>query len=664
MTRTTAAESVILLLLSALVNLGCSRGKARIEYMSKLIAMQEQGSIDSTDMAMALENKDWRVREMAAGTCGIVRDVRFVPIMETMCDDSKPEITSAVFALGEIADPSSAKALFPLLRNDQPSVRRAAIEALGKIGGRGVADTLRSLLFGPECRFSELPLALWRLGDSLSLPTLKRMALDLGEDDSYGAAYALFRMAPDYGKRVFSYDLTCEAESGMAYAMDGMTRCDEIQPIAARGLGDSKDTTAILRAFDRYYDSLTRNAGIELIRAFGKNKIGGERLEKLLTKTDDSGLKRVIITALGQIGNTRSFDLVAEYLQDSSLQVRLAAISALPEFDKRESGKRMDEFIADTDWRIRAAVANTYGILGDRRSEKQLRQLLSDADDRVKEAAIEALGNYEIDRNLDLIKAAMLGASDFVVRSTAADVMGKSKSPAAMQLLIEAAGNVDSTENIDFCRSLVSALGNFVDSADAGRQAAAAIMPFLTYRDRIVRQDAASALGAFAPNDLDPGKFDVALDSEYLQFIIELRDEEPVAVIATTRGEIDLSLDPINAPRTVANFVTLARRGFYDGLSFHRVVQDFVVQGGCPRGDGWGGPGYMIREEINPTRFEAGTIGMATSGRDTGGSQFFICLSKQPHLDGRYTAFGRVTGGWDALYSIEMGDTIYSVTIE
>ena len=123
-------------------------------------------------------------------------------------------------------------------------------------------------------------------------------------------------------------------------------------------------------------------------------------------------------------------------------------------------------------------------------------------------------------------------------------------------------------------------------------------------------------------------------------------------------------LDPRNAPRTVANFVKLANRKFYDGLTFHRVVQNFVVQSGCPRGDGWGDPGYMIREEINPIDFQVGTIGMATSGRDTGGSQFFICLSAQPHLDGRYTAFGRVTEGWEALESIEMGDTIYTVTIE
>ena len=137
-----------------------------------------------------------------------------------------------------------------------------------------------------------------------------------------------------------------------------------------------------------------------------------------------------------------------------------------------------------------------------------------------------------------------------------------------------------------------------------------------------------------------------------------------VAVIETGRGVIKLKLEPEMALGTAANFIKLAERGFYDDLTFHRVVQNFVAQGGCPREDGWGGPGYTIREEINPLRFKRGTIGMATSGRDTGGSQFFICLSDQPHLDGRYTAFGQVIEGWDVLDKIEIGDQILSINIE
>ncbi len=132
--------------------------------------------------------------------------------------------------------------------------------------------------------------------------------------------------------------------------------------------------------------------------------------------------------------------------------------------------------------------------------------------------------------------------------------------------------------------------------------------------------------------------------------------------LSTAHGDLRLRLDCPEAPLTCLNFLQLARQGFYDGLTFHRVVPDFVVQGGDPRGDGWGGPGYTIRDEVNRLRFAAGTIGMALGGPDTGGSQFFITLSAQPHLDGAFTAFGRVVGGWGVLERIAPGDRILSVS--
>ncbi len=118
------------------------------------------------------------------------------------------------------------------------------------------------------------------------------------------------------------------------------------------------------------------------------------------------------------------------------------------------------------------------------------------------------------------------------------------------------------------------------------------------------------------------------------------------------------------APGTVANFVTLAGKGYFNGLTFHRVVPDFVIQGGDPHGDGWGGPGYAIRCEINPLLYDTGRLGMALSGKDTGGSQFFITQSPQPHLNGRYTIFGEVMEGQDVVDKIQVGDVIDEVRIE
>jgi len=135
--------------------------------------------------------------------------------------------------------------------------------------------------------------------------------------------------------------------------------------------------------------------------------------------------------------------------------------------------------------------------------------------------------------------------------------------------------------------------------------------------------------------------------------------------IATNRGTIDLELYPQHAPMTVNNFVFLARQGFYDGVSFHRVIPDFMIQGGDPTGSGRGGPGYRFADECsgNPLKHERGVISMANAGPNTNGSQFFITHVATPHLDGRHTVFGKVTSGQDVVDAIEQGDTMISVTI-
>jgi cyclophilin family peptidyl-prolyl cis-trans isomerase len=137
----------------------------------------------------------------------------------------------------------------------------------------------------------------------------------------------------------------------------------------------------------------------------------------------------------------------------------------------------------------------------------------------------------------------------------------------------------------------------------------------------------------------------------------------PQAYIETSKGNIQIELAVLDAPLTVDNFVTLARRGYFDGLTFHRVVPNFVVQGGDPRSDGEGGPGYTIRDELNPLPYLRGTVGMALDWADTGGSQFFITHGPQPHLDARYTVFGRVVAGQDVVDRLGQGDRIDRVAI-
>ncbi len=137
------------------------------------------------------------------------------------------------------------------------------------------------------------------------------------------------------------------------------------------------------------------------------------------------------------------------------------------------------------------------------------------------------------------------------------------------------------------------------------------------------------------------------------------------AVIKTDKGDITLELFTNEAPGTVENFEKLAKKGFYNGLTFHRVIPDFVIQGGCPVGNGTGGPGYTIKCETegNPHKHGTGALSMAHAGKDTGGSQFFITHSPQPHLDGVHTVFGQVIDGMDVVYDIRQGDVMNEVII-
>jgi cyclophilin family peptidyl-prolyl cis-trans isomerase len=141
-------------------------------------------------------------------------------------------------------------------------------------------------------------------------------------------------------------------------------------------------------------------------------------------------------------------------------------------------------------------------------------------------------------------------------------------------------------------------------------------------------------------------------------------DKKPRVSIVTEKGTIQLELYPEIAPGSVTNFIDIARSGFYDNISFHRVVPNFVIQGGCPNGDGWGGVNYTIRSELSPLHYDReGFLGMASAGNHTEGSQFFITHSPTLHLDGNYTIFGRVVKGMEVVHSIQLGDKIQTVEI-
>jgi peptidyl-prolyl cis-trans isomerase B (cyclophilin B) len=133
----------------------------------------------------------------------------------------------------------------------------------------------------------------------------------------------------------------------------------------------------------------------------------------------------------------------------------------------------------------------------------------------------------------------------------------------------------------------------------------------------------------------------------------------------TSKGIIEIELSPEYAPKTVNNFVFLTKEGFYDGVSFHRVIEDFVIQGGDPTGTGRGGPGYKFEDEFknNPLKHERGALSMANAGPNSNGSQFFIAHSPQPHLNGKHTVFGKVVNGLDVVDAIQQGDIMVAVSV-
>jgi cyclophilin family peptidyl-prolyl cis-trans isomerase len=192
-----------------------------------------------------------------------------------------------------------------------------------------------------------------------------------------------------------------------------------------------------------------------------------------------------------------------------------------------------------------------------------------------------------------------------------------------------------------------------------------ALKSALDSSDHLLRRRAAALLKAAGAGDFQSHIATVQTKNTTADYqrALARAGKQVRAVVLTDKGAFTIELLPDDAPLTVDSFVRLAARGYFNNITFHRVVPNFVVQGGDPRGDGNGGPGYQIRCEINEARYERGAVGMALSGKDTGGSQWFVTHSPQPHLDGGYTVFGRVTNGMEVVDRLMRGDVIRSITV-
>ena len=619
------------------------------------------------DLVELLADASPRVRRRTALAIGRVGRPEGVAPLVASLGDAEPEVRQmSAFALGLLGDESAAEPLLRALDDPSPLVQGRAAEALGRIGAAGAADAIGGLLRRYVAAAFELdpedvshPLApeveAFRLGlyALADLGAFEPLAAAVLQPDGqpilwwWPVAYALARVDDARAVDALVTLAGVQGRVGVALAAEGLGALDTpaaVEPLA--GLLDPRRRGphvlgAALRALGRYE---TRPA-TEALRRFA------------VTRGLDPVLRRDALDTLR--GRAAVVDVAVELLSDSWPPLRAAALRALAETDAELFRIVLSGLGPDPDWRVRAALADALVHAEPGVALPRLEELLADGDQRVVPGVLAAL--VELDApGVGATLVAHLESDDVVVRKAAARLLGQVGPPGAAEHLRTAYLAARDEPPYLVRAAIVDALGEM-----GGPVAREVLAEGLADRDWAVRVRAAQWLARIDPEgDHDarirpaPGR-----GTDYAAPHLVAPPVSPHAYIETARGTLQVELAVLDAPLTADNFVRLARRGFYDGLTFHRVVTSYVVQGGDPRGDSEGGPGYTLRDEINQLPFLRGTVGMALDWQDTGGSQFFITLAPQPQLDGRYTAFGRVIGGLDVLDALRPGDAIERVRI-
>ncbi|MEZ5287696.1 MAG: peptidylprolyl isomerase [Vicinamibacterales bacterium] len=337
-------------------------------------------------------------------------------------------------------------------------------------------------------------------------------------------------------------------------------------------------------------------------------------------------------------------DLLIDLATSSWPSMRAASLTAIAHIDPDTFLTVLSSLDADAHWSVRAAVAAALGGLGPERGSARLHAMLDAEDARVDPAVLTAMAAAGLED-----AAQVLTARSHHGRCGRPD--GGRQRPRAPEGHGQCARDRRRAPAASGDASAWTC-GHAVGARDAdpslARPALTAALGDSDWAVRVRAAELLTQLDPASPASPETPAPELALTGDALKTLIS-PPFTPTAYIDTTAGMIEVELAIVDAPRTVANFTDLARRGFFVNVPFHRVVPDFVVQGGDPRGDGEGGPGYTIRDEINQRPYMRGTMGMALDWRDTGGSQFFITHSPQPHLDGRYTVFGQVVSGMDVV---------------
>jgi cyclophilin family peptidyl-prolyl cis-trans isomerase/HEAT repeat protein len=583
--------------------------------------------------------------------------------LTTLSTDPDRRVREAVaFGLGEIGDLDGVATLFNLTNDADMSVAAEAAEALSKFGS------------DKDFLFTNLQRYLWMTDDKYAEGLRARAVRYLFRLDSPDAAAAAVRALASASSAVrqeAAYTLArkahAPARAQLELLLNDPNALTRAYAVAALGrIGDSASARPIITALGDAHPWVRTNAAVALGRIAEKDRsiLNAEDLPRIFATLEDPdpGVRASMVDTLGyyaEKNETAGARLINVLVNGSQWERELASGAFGKHFAPDARIHTQIPSGTSTPWQIvrfmEGRAATTYGL--------SLRgQFAADADPMVRATAISTILDNGVDGDLALIRKAMTDP-DVIVRTNAYDRFVHAATVPELdrlKTLKEAEVRERTADANDARLSALAAIATLTDP-----QRVAYFKGFLEDRDPVVRRAASDTLfetdklrRAYAPLPVTKTK------AEYEE-IVRWSRKPHTATIHMTRGLIELALLTQDAPMTTWNFAQLAKKGLYNNTSFMRVVPNFVIQGGDPRNDMNGGPGYVIRDEINLQKYTRGAVGMALSGPDTGGSQFFITYSPQPHLDGGYTIFGRVYDGMTGVVDqVERGDRVERIGID
>lgn len=654
---------------------------SRIRKLARVLRAGDRRIIDD-DLRALLRDEDKAVRARAVLALGQIGDPSSIPELEAAAADEAAEPRAcASFAIGLIADPLGSSVLTRLASDPAPIVRAATAEALGRLHSPAGTTELRALMDDDVTTVrAAAALAAWKFASPESFldPLIANMA---SKDNTVRAAsaYAVARLAsvgsstPTSGAPVGRLSDAGVTRARAALVQHVTDREPEVRMQVARGLALPRGGTE-LAALGALTNDTHAGVRVNAVRSLGFPGISiMPYLDRALADRDQS-VARAAIEAVGKTGGAAAEEALSKAMAHmDNGWLREAALSGLAQIDPSKAPEVVKGLLSNPNPALRAAAAP---LLAGRREPGAIAaavRMLGDAVASVRAAAVPIVADQ--DGAITTLLRGLFESGDPVVRAAVAEAVGGRF--AAPQPAVESRDDLFALLDQMWDRSAADSMPDaklaIVDAAaKAGKddRTKAVLTRALTDPDVVVRRRASARFQDVYAEDKsrEVGPASERPLSDY-ERIVRWTLVPHAAVIAMRRpgsaiGRFAIVLDTSAAPMAAWNFSELAKKGYFDGNLLHRVVPNFVVQDGDPRGDGFGGPGYSIRDEFNPLRFSAGVVGMASDGKDTAGSQWFITLSAQPHLDGRYTAFGLVTQGLREIVSqIRPGDTVVSIRV-